>query len=257
MLKRWWIAGGIILVLVVLAVGATVVVAQEPTATPTPGGGLGPRSGWGFMNEGFGPMGGRRGGFGPMMGWNNNSGGGRWGNSGPMGGWNNNFGPMGGRRGGFGPMMGGNNNFGPMGGRGNFGPMQGRGPGAGGWGGPEYSLLAVVAEQLEITPADLAQELQGGKTVAEVAGEHNVAVETLVEAFIAPRAERLAEMVTEGRIIQEQADAWLAQMKEEVTEHMNEAWPAQGYGRGMGFADQDGDGRCDCRQTPPANPEEN
>ena len=134
-----------------------------------------------------------------------------------------------------GPM--GNGTWGPGAGPGR-GPVMGRG---GRWGGPDNSLVSVTAEVLEIERADLIAELQNDKTLAEVIAAHEVAPETVVEAFLAPRAERLAELVAAGQLTQEQADAMLATMKAQVTVQLNETWSP----RGPGFSDEDGDGVCD------------
>lgn len=154
---------------------------------------------------------------------------------------------------GFGPHMGRGGNFGP-GFNGAFGPGMGRGFAAGSmfgagprWGGPEHSLIAVAAEQLGMEPAELITELQSGKTVAQVAEEKGVALQTIVDAFLAPRAEQLTEMVNNGQLTQEQADALLAMMTANVTEHLTEAWSSRGYG--PGFVDEDGDGVCDYAGT--------
>lgn len=100
------------------------------------------------------------------------------------------------------------------------GPFHGRGPGFGGpmgmgfpMGGPEYSLIAVAAEQLGMEPTELVTELQAGRTVAELAEERGVALQTIVDAFVAPRAERLAGLVAEGRLTQEQADEMRARRR--------------------------------------------
>ncbi len=158
---------------------------------------------------------------------------------GPMGGWWNErgdgSGPMFGR--GFGPgagMMGRgmmfNDDFGRGFGMGPGGGMMDRG---GPWGGPENSLIAVAAEKLGLTTQELLTELQAGKTIADVAAEKNVAVDTIVEAVIAPRTERLNQLITDGQLTQEQADAMLTLMKANVTERINAEWPAGGFGRGM------------------------
>ena len=173
---------------------------------------------------------------------------------GPMGGWWNGpgdgFGPGSGMMGrgmmGRG-MMGGD--FGPgfgqgpggMMGRGmmfddDFGPGFGWGPGGMmGWGGPENSVISIAAEKLGLTTAELQAELQAGKTIAAVAAEKNVAVDTIVEAVIAPRSERLSQLVTNGQLTQEQADAMLAQMKTNITERLNEAGSPRDFAgpRGM------------------------
>jgi polyhydroxyalkanoate synthesis regulator phasin len=164
---------------------------------------------------------------------------------GPMGGWWNErgdgSGPMFGR--GFGPgsgMMGRgmmfNDDFGRGFGMGPGGMMGRRGP----WGGPENSLIVVAAKKLGLTTQELLTELQAGKTIADVAAEKNVAVDTIVEAVVAPRTERLNQLVTAGQLTQEQADAMLTLMKTEISEHINEAWSPRGFGRGLGSADENG-----------------
>ena len=144
---------------------------------------------------------------------------------------------------GVGPMM-----------RTGFGPDQRMGNAAGQafsmgprWGGSTGSLITVAAQELGLTPAELIAELQSGKTIAQVAEEKSVAIETIVEAFVALRAERLAELVANGQMTQEQVDAMLAAVRANVTARLSEAWTARGPGQGTdpGYADQDGDGVCD------------
>ncbi len=115
------------------------------------------------------------------------------------------------------------------------------------WGGSSGSLITVAAEQLGMTTTDLAAELQAGKTIVQVAGEKGVAVETIVEAFVTLRAERLAELVANGQLTQEQADAMRVAMRANVTARLSEAWTPRGPGQGTGpgYADQEGDGVCD------------
>ena len=113
--------------------------------------------------------------------------------------------------------------------------------------GATGSLITVAAEQLGMTPTELVTELQAGKTIAQVAGEKGIAVETIAEASVALRAERVAELVTNGQLTQEQADAMLADMRANVSARLSEAWTPRGPGQGTGpgYADQDGDGVCD------------
>ncbi len=207
--KKWLIVGSIVAgFVVVVLVAALTLVPAVLAQGPVDGYGYGP----GFFGRGGGP--------GQMF--NNQTG----------------FGPRMGRGGGaFGPMF--NQGFNGGFGRGG-GPMFGMGPR---WGGPENSLVAVAAEQLGMERTDLIAELQGGKSIAQVAEEKGVAVETIVEAFLAARTERLNELVENGQLTREQADAMLTLMRAEVTEHINEAGLHQG--RGPGFVDENGDGVCD------------
>ncbi len=113
------------------------------------------------------------------------------------------------------------------------------------WGGPNNSLLAVTATVLEMERSDLMTKLQAGQTLADVITEQGVALETVVDAFIAPRETMLEEQVAAGEITQEQADTLLTAMKANATAQLRREWTARGPGGGNGFVDEDGDGICD------------
>ena len=125
-----------------------------------------------------------------------------------------------------------------MGMRGGMGPMQGM---RGRMGGGQQSLVGVAADTLGMTQADLLAQIQGGKTIAQIAAERTVALSTIVDAFVATRQARMATAVADGRMTQAQVDAMLATMRANVTEQLSQPWPAHG----PGVADQDGDGVCD------------
>jgi len=126
-----------------------------------------------------------------------------------------------------------------MGRRGGMGGMMSQ------MGGPAQSLVAVAAQQLGINQADLVTQLQGGKTIAQVASEKNVALDTIVNAFVATRQARMAQAVAAGRMTQAQADAMLATMRANLTAQLSQPWSPQGPGMGAGYADANGDGVCD------------
>ena len=111
--------------------------------------------------------------------------------------------------------------------------------------GGQQSLVAVAADTLGITQADLIAQLQGGKTIAQVASEKNVTLDTIVNAFVATRQARMAQAVADGRMTQAQADAMLATMRANVTARLSQPWSPQGPGMGAGYADANGDGVCD------------
>ena len=117
--------------------------------------------------------------------------------------------------------------------------MQGR------MGGQSNSLVAVAAQTLNMSQTDLVAALNSGKTIADVANEKDVALDKIVDAFIAPRAQALQEAVSAGRLTQAQADANLAAMKANVTAQLSAEFTPRGYGAGTGFVDSDGDGVCD------------
>jgi len=106
-----------------------------------------------------------------------------------------------------------------------------QGPRGGYMGGQGNSLVATAAEVIGIDQAELVAELQSGQTIADVAAAHDVVVEDIVNAFVAPRAEWLASAVESGRLSQEQADLMLANMRAHVTLRLSE--PFEPYGGGF------------------------
>jgi polyhydroxyalkanoate synthesis regulator phasin len=134
---------------------------------------------------------------------------------------------------GFGPgMMGGGRGRGMMG-RG----MMGRGFGLGMMGDSGDSLIAVAADKLGMTVDELTTQLKDGKTVADLAQEKGVDLQTIVDAFLASRQEWLSQAVTDGKITQEQADQMLENMREMIEDHLTGEMPMYGPGgcggRGM------------------------
>lgn len=101
-------------------------------------------------------------------------------------------------------------------------------------GGSQYSLVTIAAEKIGIDRTALVTELQAGKTIADVAAEHNVTVDTIVNAVVAQREAQLKEAVSANQITQAQADALLAQIKTHVTELVTSEWTFHGPGAGNG-----------------------
>jgi polyhydroxyalkanoate synthesis regulator phasin len=125
---------------------------------------------------------------------------------------------------GFGPGMKGGY-FGPR------GDMFGRGFGHGGFmGGAENSLLSVAADKLGMTVDELVTELQAGKSIADVAGEKGIDVQTITDAYLAQLEESLNQAVTDGKLTQERADSMLDMAKEHITDQLDNAWPDCGPG---------------------------
>jgi hypothetical protein len=59
--------------------------------------------------------------------------------------------------------------------------------------------LSAAAGALGMEPSALAQELKDGKTIAQVANEKGVDVNTVIDAMVAPVKERITKFVNEGR----------------------------------------------------------
>lgn len=130
--------------------------------------------------------------------------------------------------------------------------LGGRGGGRGGmWGGPDGSLVTVAAEVLGLDRTALVAKLNAGQTIADVAQAEGVALDKIVDAFLAPRVEALVQAVADGRITQAQADTMLATMEANVTAQLSapHAVTPRGNGIGTGFVDADGDGVCDSLGT--------
>lgn len=70
--------------------------------------------------------------------------------------------------------------------------------------------LQAVAQQLGITERELVQEVRGGKSLAQVAAEHNVSRDQLKATMHDTLKAELDQAVTNGKLTQTQADAALA-----------------------------------------------
>lgn len=111
-------------------------------------------------------------------------------------------------------------------------------------GGSQASLLAVAAEVLGMSVEDLTAALQDedSNSISAVAAAKGVEPQAIADAFVAQRAERLAEAVEAGRITQEQADVMLERMEKEVLEHLDDPFTGTG-GPGGCFGGRPGGSR--------------
>ena len=123
-------------------------------------------------------------------------------------------------------------------------PGRGQG-GRGGFGGQQDSLVAVAAQVLSMDQATLVSTLNSGKTIADVAKDKGIALDKIVDAFVAQRAETLKSAVAAGRMTQAQADTQLATVKADVTAQLTAPFTPHGSGLGTGLVDADQDGICD------------
>jgi polyhydroxyalkanoate synthesis regulator phasin len=102
-------------------------------------------------------------------------------------------------------------------------------------GGPGHFLeLDAAADYLGLTEAQLRSELAGGKTLAQVARDHGKGVGGLINAMVAEAKSHLDDAVAEGRITQSQADSILADLKQRITDRVN-----NGTFRGFGGLDRE------------------
>jgi hypothetical protein len=96
-------------------------------------------------------------------------------------------------------------------------------------GGPRADLGA-AAKALGMSETDLLTELRAGKSLAAVAKEKNVAVDTLVAALVAQEKQRIADAVKAGRLTQAQADQITKDLQARVTDRVNSTRPMRGPG---------------------------
>lgn len=107
------------------------------------------------------------------------------------------------------------------------GPRSGHGPG-----------LSAAAAAIGIDESTLAGELSSAKSIAQVASDHGVDVQAVIDAMVVDAQAHLAQDVADGRITQDQADQKAADLTTRVTAVVNGQMPAAppggGHGRGPG-----------------------
>jgi polyhydroxyalkanoate synthesis regulator phasin len=121
------------------------------------------------------------------------------------------------------------------------GPGGHGGPGGpGGRGGPG---IEVAAETLGRTEDEVRTALEGGASLASLAEEKGVSVDTLVDALVADAKTHLDEHVADGDLTQAEADERLAEITTRITEMVQtEGLPDRGPRGAGGGPDSDSSG---------------
>jgi hypothetical protein len=91
--------------------------------------------------------------------------------------------------------------------------------------GVTRGLLALAAEHTGLQPREIAEELRYGQSLADVLTNHDVDVNTFIDAAVTQLDERLDTAVTNGRITQERADEMLQTFRDRLTEGINQVRP--------------------------------
>ncbi|HEX2851361.1 MAG TPA: hypothetical protein VHN98_12440 [Acidimicrobiales bacterium] len=94
--------------------------------------------------------------------------------------------------------------------------------------GPDVKMgaeLKVAADALGMTEADLRTALQGGKTLAQVAQDKGVDVNKVIDALVADATSHIDQAVTAGKLTQQQADTMKSNLKDRLTQMVNNARP--------------------------------
>ncbi len=108
------------------------------------------------------------------------------------------------------------------------------GPGfRGGPHGGHHGLIAdlgVAATYLGLTDAELRTELEGGKSLADVAKAKGKSADGLVDALVTSAKTQLDEAVKNGRLTKEQETEMLNGLKARITDLVNGRFPAPPHG---------------------------
>jgi hypothetical protein len=114
-------------------------------------------------------------------------------------------------------------------------------------GGMHTLVWDSLAEALGLTTDELNAELDGGKTLAEIAEEQGLNPADLAAVLESAHVDGLAQAVADGALTQEQADAMLAQMEGRYEWMLENMFAGGGYGMmGGGF----GRGGCHGQYAP-------
>jgi len=80
---------------------------------------------------------------------------------------------------------------------------------------------AISAKTIGVTPQVLLSELRSGKSIAQVAGEHNVSAQTVVNALDSAADTKIAQAVTDHTLTQTQAQKIEAALPKYLTAAVN------------------------------------
>ena len=105
--------------------------------------------------------------------------------------------------------------------------------------------LDAAASYLGTTTASLLTQLQGGKTIAQVATASGKSTEGLVAALVAAEKTEIAAAVSSGKVTQAQADQITATLTQRFTDLVNGTLPAGGHPGPGGFGHGPGGGGDD------------
>jgi len=85
--------------------------------------------------------------------------------------------------------------------------------------------LDAAATYLGLTEAQLRTELEGGKSLAQIATAHGKTIDGLVGALVDAAKQKLDAAVADGRLTQAEADSMLAGLKSRITDLVNGRFP--------------------------------
>lgn len=105
----------------------------------------------------------------------------------------------------------------------------------GGSGGKGFGRgSAEIAAALGLTEDELKTETEAGKTLAAIAAEQGVDVQTIIDAEVSAVKVKLDEQLADGKVTQEEYDAKLLKATESATNHVNAVLPERSKDEGLG-----------------------
>ena len=103
-----------------------------------------------------------------------------------------------------------------------------------GFGHGLFGRLDAAAGYVGITEAQLRTELEGGKSLAQVAKDHNKSVDGLVNVLFADAKGKLDDAVSAGRLTMARENEMLGVLKDRITNMVNQAGTNEPHFRGSG-----------------------
>jgi hypothetical protein len=115
-----------------------------------------------------------------------------------------------------------------------------------------HAGLDAAASYLGVTAAELRTQLEGGKTLAQVAGDRGKSVSGLIDALVADARQKLDQAVSAGRLTKAQETDLLSGIRDRVTALVNGSHPDGPDFRGPGPGGPDFGFRFRHVEGPPA-----
>jgi len=94
------------------------------------------------------------------------------------------------------------------------------------FGGEDWYLIA--ANALGMDEEALWDELDSGKSIADLAEAQGVSLDSIRDALTASDEEFIAQLLADGNLSQEEADEWLNDLRSDVDFFLNESWDLTG-----------------------------
>src|SRR5262249_26781471 len=83
----------------------------------------------------------------------------------------------------------------------------------------------VLANLLGIDVDTLRSDLRDGKTIAQIASDQGVDVQTVIDSLVSEVKSHLDLSVQNGRLTQDEADAQLDKITQRITDFVNNGFP--------------------------------